>query len=75
MQFLMKDSIVRDRRARIVRIETRGLLAMVLALLMLGTVSVALLALLPGIALLWIALALGFGGALILSGLFRGRGR
>ena len=64
-----------DQRARFVHIETRGPLAVVLAMLMLGIVSAALLALLLGIVLLWIPLALGFGAALILSWLFRGRGR
>jgi len=62
-------------RVHFVRIETRGLFAIVLALLTLGAVSAALLALLLGVVLLWIPLALGFGLALILSWLFRGRGR
>jgi len=64
-----------DRRARFVHVETRGLFAIALALLILGVVSVALLALLLGIVLLWIPLALGFAVVLILSWLFRGRGR
>jgi hypothetical protein len=50
MQLPMKDSIVRDRRARIIRIETRELLAIVLALLMLDVVCLAPLALLLGTA-------------------------
>jgi len=64
-----------DRRARLVRIETRGLFAIALALLMFGVISVALLALLLGVVLLWIPLTLGFAGALLLSWLFRGRGQ
>jgi hypothetical protein len=62
-----------DRHARFVRIETRGPVAIALALLTLGVVFVALLALLLGIVLLWIPLALGFAVAVILSWLFRGR--
>lgn len=62
-------------RAHFVHIETRGPFAVVLALLVLGVVAAALLALLLGIVLLWIPLALGFALALIVSWLFRGRGR
>jgi hypothetical protein len=61
--------------ARFIRIETRGPVAIALALLMLGVIFVALLALLLGIVLLWIPLALGFAAAVILSWLFRGRRR
>jgi hypothetical protein len=62
-----------DRHARFIRIETRGPFAIVLALLVLAVVFVALLALLLGVVLLWIPLALGFAVALIVSWLFRGR--
>jgi hypothetical protein len=41
MQFPTRDSLVRDRRARIVRVKTPGLFAMMLALLMLDVVSLA----------------------------------
>ena len=58
-----------------VRIETRGVFALVLALLTLGVVAAAVLALLLGIVFLWIPLGLGFALALIVSWLFRGRGR
>jgi hypothetical protein len=64
-----------DRHARFVHIETRGPFAIALALLILGVVFVALLALLLGVVLLWIPLALGFAVAVILSWLFRGRRR
>jgi hypothetical protein len=65
-----------DRRARFVYIETRGLFVIVLALLLLlCVVSVALLAILLGVVLLWIPLALGFALALILSRVFGRRGR
>jgi hypothetical protein len=63
------------RGTRFVHIETRGLFAIVVALLMLGVVSLALLALLLGVVLLWIPLSLGFAVALVLSWVFRGRGR
>ena len=63
------------RHAHFVRIETRGVFALVLALLTLGVVAAAVLALLLGIVLLWIPLGLGFALALIVSWLFRGRGR
>jgi uncharacterized membrane protein len=62
-------------RVRVVRVEARGLFAVVLALLLLGIMSVALLALLLGVLLLWIPLAVGFAGALILTWLLRGRGQ
>ena len=62
-------------RPHFVHIETRGLFAVVLALLILGVAAAALLALLLGIVLLWIPLALGFALALIVSWLFRGRRR
>jgi hypothetical protein len=62
-----------DRHAHFVRIETHGPFAIGLALLMLAVIFVALLALLLGVVLLWIPLALGFAVALILSWLFRGR--
>jgi hypothetical protein len=61
-----------DRRTHFVHIETRGPFAIALALLMLGVVFVALLALLLGVVLLWIPLAFGFAVAVILSWLFRG---
>jgi hypothetical protein len=61
--------------AHFVRIETRGLFAVVLALLTLGVVTAALLALLLGIVLLWIPLGIGFALALIVWWLFRGRRR
>jgi uncharacterized membrane protein len=64
-----------SHRVHFVHIETRGLFAVVLALLMLGVAAAALLALLLGIVLLWVPLALGFVLALIVSWLFRGRGR
>ena len=64
-----------SHRAHFIHIESRGLFAVVIALLMLGVISAALLALLLGIVLLWIPLALGFALALIGSWLFRGRGR
>jgi uncharacterized membrane protein len=60
---------------RVVRVEARGLFAVIVALLMLGVISVALLALLVGVVLLWIPLAVGFAGALILTWLLRKRGQ
>lgn len=64
-----------DRRARSVHIETRGPFGILLALLMLGIISAVVLALLVGVVLLGISVALGIAVALILSLLFRGRGR
>jgi hypothetical protein len=63
------------RGAHFVHVETRGLRAVVLALLVLGVVGAALLALLLGVVLLWIPLTIGFAAALALSWLFRGRRR
>lgn len=64
-----------DRRVRFVHIETRGLLAIVLALLMFGLVFLALLIFLVGVVVLWIPLALGFAAVLTLLSLFRARRR
>jgi hypothetical protein len=61
-----------DRRTHFVHIETRSAFAIALALLMLGVVFAALLALLLGVVLLWIPLALGSAVAVVLSWLFRG---
>jgi hypothetical protein len=64
-----------DRRARSVHIETRGPFGILVALLMLGVISAVVLAFLVGVVLLWIPVAVGLAVALILSWLFRGRGR
>jgi len=64
-----------DRRVRFRHIETRGLLAIVLALLIFGVVLVALLIFLVGVVVLWIPMALGLAAVLTLLSLFRARRR
>jgi hypothetical protein len=66
---------LRDRRARSIHIETRGPFAILLAFVMIGGILAMLLALLLGVVLLWISVAIGIAIALISFWLFRGRGR
>lgn len=58
---------------RTVRFETRGPLALLVALLMLGVGAAVVLALLLGLVLLWIPVSLAIAVAILWSMLFRGR--
>lgn len=60
-------------RGRAVRFETRGPLAVLIALLMLGVGAAVVLALLLGLVLLWIPVTLAIAVAILWSLLFRGR--
>jgi len=58
---------------RAIRFETRGPLAVLLALLLLGVGAAVVLALLLGLVLLWIPVTLAIAVAVLWSMLFRGR--
>jgi hypothetical protein len=58
---------------RTVKFETRGPLALVMALLMLGLGSAVVLAILLGLVLLWIPVSIAIAVAILWSFFFRGR--
>ena len=60
-------------RVRFVQFQTRGPLAFLLALLMLGVGAAVVLALLLGLVLLWIPVTLAIAVVVLWSLLFRGR--